>query len=472
MDREELKYLTQFKDSETRQDEKWNTMRFLGIGFLILILAGSVLLRLPISNALPTTYLDSLFTATSAVCVTGLVTVTPAVQYTLFGKFVLLVLIQVGGLGIVAVLSLFFLLLSRRITVKEQIVIQETYGINQLGGVLRLVKGVLAVTFSVEGAGAVGYAFVFVPKFGWLKGIWYSVFHAISAFCNAGIDILGDSSLCAYSENPVICIVTMLLIVLSGIGFVVWLDVLDTWGRIRKKEVPKRWFFTRLELHSKLAIVMTAILIAVGALAVFGLEYSNPDTIGSMSLGGKIMNSLFQSVTDRTAGFASFSQGAMRDETKFVNCLIMFVGGSPAGTAGGVKTTTIALVILSAFATVRGSEDVEIFGRRIPRDLLRTALTIILIGFSAIVVGTVAVLCFEPKTVSFIDVLYETTSAVATVGLSADLTAKLSAGSRIVIILLMYFGRLGPMTIALMFVGKNNKKDMLRKLPTDNIMVG
>ncbi len=468
----EIKYLTQFREHETRQDEKWDTVRILGIGFLGLIVLGAVLLWLPICNNLPTTFMDSLFTATSAVCVTGLVTVTPAVQYTLLGKVILLVLIQIGGLGIIAVMSLFFLLLSRQITVKEQVLIQESYGINQIGGVVRLMKGVLAITFSVEAAGAIGYSFVFIPQFGWGKGIWYSVFHAISAFCNAGIDILGDSSFIGYNGNPIVCIVTMLLIVLSSIGFVVWLDVLATWNRIFRKEVPRRWFFTRLELHSKVAIVTTGVLILFGAVCVFGMEYTNPNTIGNMSMGGKIMNSFFQSITDRTAGFASFSQGAMRDETKFVNILLMFVGGSPAGTAGGMKTTTFALLFLTAIATIKGTVNAEAFGRRIPREMLRTALTIILIGFCSLVVGTVGILIMENDSVSFIDALYETTSAVATVGLTADLTSSLGTGSHVIIIILMYIGRLGPMTIALMFAGKNSKKDLLRRLPEDNIMVG
>ena len=457
---------------QKKRSIRWNTMGILVGGFLAVILAGAVLLWLPASNQKPITFLDALFTATTSVCVTGLVTVTPATQFTLFGKVVLLILIQIGGLGVIACATAFFIILKRKITIKERVLIQETYNMDSIGGMVGLVKRILTGTLLVEAAGALLYAVQFIPEYGPVKGAGYALFHSISAFCNAGIDILGDSSLAKYALNPLVNITTMLLIVLGGLGFTVWYDVIENGKRIHRHEVPKRWWFTRLKLHSKLAIVTTAVLLGIGTLLTLVLEYQNPETIGQMSFGGKLMTSLFQSVTTRTAGFFTIPQASMHEETRFVCMILMFIGGSPGGTAGGVKTTTVTMLVLTCITLVRGGHDTECFGRRISRSNFRMGITIIMLAFTIFLTGTTLVAIFEPDSTPFLNIMYETASAIGTVGLTADVTAGLSVASRFVIMIMMFAGRLGPMTLALLFAGKPNPRDRIRELPSERIMVG
>lgn len=458
--------------SEHKKNIRWNTMQLLTLGFLGVILLGGILLWLPICNEKPIAFMDALFTSTTAVCVTGLVTITPAVQFTLLGKVILLLLIQIGGLGVIACATAFFLILKKKITVRERVVIQESYNMDRLGGMVGMVRRAIIGTLIVEAAGAVLYAVQFIPEFGVAKGIWYSVFHAVSAFCNAGIDILGDSSLMEYVTNPVINITTMLLIILSGIGFTVWTDVITNSKKIFKNEVPRKWWFTRLGLHSKIAIVTTAVLLVSGTVAVLGMEYNNPDTIGNMSIGEKVMASMFQSVTTRTAGFATISQGGLYTESKLICCILMFIGGSPGGTAGGVKTTTVAMLVIACITFVRGGRDTECFGRRIDNANIRTGFFVVLVAFAAFLAGVTAITVIEPEDVPFIGILYEASSAIGTVGLTADLTPHLSRASQAVIMAMMYLGRLGPITLALLFGGKVHPRDKIRRLPKRRIMVG
>lgn len=457
---------------EKRRSVRWNTLRITAAGFLSIIFLGGVLLYLPVSNVRPIAFMDALFTSVSAVCVTGLVTVTPACQFTLFGKIILLLLIQIGGLGVIACAALFFFLLRRKITVRERVVLEETYGTGRLGGIVRMVRRVIMGTLFVEGCGAVMYAFQFVREYGFLRGIWYSVFHAVSAFCNAGIDILGESSLAEYSVNPVINITTILLIIVSGIGFSVWFDIMENIKRLIHREVPVRWWFTRLRLHSKLAIIMTFVLIISGTGFIFLFEFHNPDTIGNMSLGQKAVAALFQSVTTRTAGFYTFSQGALHEETKLFCAILMFIGGSPGGTAGGVKTTTFAMLFLSCLTFVRGGGDTECMGRKISVANFRTGFCVVMAAFTAFITGTLAILFIEPDSIAMVNVIYETASAVGTVGLTADLTPHLHRISQVILMAMMYIGRLGPLTLVLTFAGKSHPRDKIRSLPNEQIMVG
>ena len=323
-----------------------STMQMLAAGFLLVIVIGGILLWLPVCNQEPIAFTDALFTSTSAVCVTGLMTVVPATQFTLLGKVVLLVLIQIGGLGVVAVSTFFLVVIGRKITVKERVMIQETYNMESLSGMVKWILRILKGTFVVEGIGAIFFAFQFIPEYGFLKGIWYSVFHSISAFCNAGIDILGADSFAAYARNSLINLTTMILIVAGGIGYTVWFDITDNIRNFRKKGERRRGMFKILTLNSKVALTMTAILIVTGTVSFLFLEFSNPDTLGEFSFGDKVMGAAFQSVTTRTAGFFTVPQGDLREESVFISCLLMFIGGSPAGTAGGVKTTTIAMYSL------------------------------------------------------------------------------------------------------------------------------
>ncbi len=455
-----------------KRNTRWNTLRVTAAGFLGVILLGAVLLYLPVSNTQPIAFTDALFTSATSVCVTGLVTVVPASQFTLFGKVILLLLIQIGGLGVIACGTLFLFLLNKKITIQERVVLKEAYGADRLGGIVRLVRKVILGTFAVEGAGAVLYAFQFIPEYGLVRGIGYSVFHAVSAFCNAGIDILGSSSLSSYVTNPVINVTTILLIILSGIGFTVWFDVIDNNRRLVRGEVPKRWWFTRLRLQSKLAIMMTVLLILAGTVFVFLAEYGNPNTIGELSMGQKLMASMFQSVTTRTAGFCTVSQGALHTESKLFCAILMFIGGSPGGTAGGVKTTTFAMLFLACLTFVRGGNDTECMGRKITVANFRTGFAVVMVAFAVFIAGTIAVLFLEPDSILLENVIYETASAVGTVGLSADLTPRLCRASQYVLMVMMYIGRLGPLTMALMFAGKTHPRDRIRSLPEEQIMVG
>ncbi|MCB6414318.1 potassium transporter KtrB [Dorea acetigenes] len=454
-----------------KRNIRWNTMQILALGFMGVILAGGVLLSLPFCNRQPITFSDALFTSTTAVCVTGLVTVTPAVQFTLAGQIILLILIQIGGLGIIACAVGFLLLLRRQITVKERIVIQETYNMEAPGGMVAMILRVIKGTLAVETAGAVLYAFRFIPEFGVLRGIWYAVFHAVSAFCNAGIDILGDTSFQKYVGDPIINITTVLLIIVSGIGFSVWQDLISNGRRIRRREIPNKWWFTRLRLHSKLAIVTTLILLIGGTVCIFLMERNNPATLGNLSTGEKWMAAFFHSTSTRTAGFATVSQSGLYTQSKFLSCILMFIGGSPGGTAGGVKTTTVAMVVLTCLSVFRGGEQVECFGRRLSGKNIRMGFAVIMTAVTVLFAGTIAITVFEPQ-VPFIDILYEAFSAVGTVGLTADLTPTLSSASHMVLIVMMYIGRIGPISLALLFGGMSKPKERARELPEQRIMVG
>ena len=456
---------------ERKKSIRFSTMQLIAAGFLGTILLGGVLLYLPVCNTQPIQFTDALFTATSAVCVTGLVTIVPATQFTVLGKGILLVLIQIGGLGVIACTFSFFLILKKKITLRERIIIQETYNMDTLSGLVKFLIKIIKGTFIVEGVGALLFSLQFVREYGFVEGVGYSIFHSVSAFCNAGIDILGNGSFTKYAANPLINFTTMSLIIVGGIGFTVWGDVLkNVFEDFGKEGYSVKKIFTKLTLHSKIAISMTIALILLGTVSFFVLEYANPETFGNMTLGEKIMASGFHSVSTRTAGFATVSQSGLTNGSKLITCLLMFVGGSPAGTAGGVKTTTVAMLILTCRSVIKGGRDTECFGRRIVEDNIRTGLAVIFLSMGFLITGTVIVSVLEPN-VEFMRILYETTSAMGTVGLSADLTPQLETASKYVIMMLMYIGRIGPVTMALIF-GKGHTKDRVRELPEKRILVG
>ena len=448
-----------------------STMQIIALGFFGVIFLGGLILWLPVCNQKPIAFIDALFTSVTSVCVTGLVTVVPAEQFTLLGKVVVLVLIQIGGLGVIACTAAFFLLLRKRITMKGRIMIQQAYGLDTLSGMVRFVIRILKGTFLVEGIGAVLFAIKFVPEFGAARGIWYGVFHSVSAFCNAGIDIIGNDSFIRYVDSPLVNFTTMFLIVMGGLGFPVWYDVITTVRQEGAKKVPRRRFLTRLGLQSKIVLTMTAFLILAGALGFFVLEFNNPDTIGSLSVPEKAMASAFQSVTTRTAGYASVSQSGLTDSSKMLGCILMFIGGSPAGTAGGIKTTTAAMLLLTAASVLRGRRDTECFGRKLENGVVRSGITIMLLTFLFWLAGVTALSVFEPGK-DFIDLMYEASSAIGTVGLTADLTPQLTTASHVVLMSMMYVGRIGPVTMALVFAGKADKSAQFRELPEKKIMLG
>lgn len=444
-----------------------STTQIIMLSFLIVILVGSLLLSLPISstNREAVCYLDALFTATTATCVTGLVTLPTVTTWSVFGQAVILILIQVGGLGVITIMSALMILLHRRMGIGDRLLLQDAFNLNSLSGIVRFVKRVLLGTFLVEGVGALLYMTVFVPEFG-MKGIWISVFTSISAFCNAGIDIIAENSLCNYATNPIINTVTSLLIILGGIGYIVWWDVMGLGkGTARKKNRS----FCNLTLHSKIAITATLILIFSGGILIFMFEYNNPLTIGDMSLFDKIQVSLFQSVTTRTAGFATIPQQDLTNATSILCLLLMFIGGSPVGTAGGIKTVTVAVLVVSALATIQNKQDVSLFNRNISKQSVNKAVAVTMMSFAIMFISTI--LLSAVTNANALDVLFETVSATATVGLTRDLTPYLNTAGKMVIIGTMYLGRVGPISLALA-LNSNKKNNNIIKNPTEEISVG
>ncbi len=453
-----------------RKKKSFSTTRVIAFGFLGGILLGTILLSLPIAtkSGEVTTLIDALFTATTSICVTGLTTVTTVSHWSFFGQVIILLLIQFGGLGVVTFTTTIYLLLGKRVKLSNRLLIQNAYNLDTLSGLVKLTKRIIICSLIVEGAGAAVYMIQFIPEFGFLKGLWYSIFHSVSAFCNAGIDLIGDSNFVPYRDNVIININTMLLIILGGIGFPVWWDVIGVGKMIARKEERVRRFFRRLSLHTKISITFTLILIVLGTALTMMLEYHNPDTIGNLSFGNKLMASTFQSVTTRTAGFATIAQQNFQTSSSMVYLLWMFIGGSPSGTAGGVKTVTIALILVSTYCIVKGKKDIEIFSRKVSEQYLKKGLAVVVVSFSVLFVMTCALAAVQDS--AFIDTIYETTSAIATVGLSRAFTGTLTTIGKILIIITMYLGRIGPITMALAFNVKRNVGD--KSLSEGKILVG
>lgn len=447
------------------------TMQIVALGFLSVIFLGGVLLWLPFCNRQPIEFIDALFTSVTCVCVTGLVTVVPAEQFTAAGHVIIMILIQIGGLGVIACTSAFFLILGKRISMKGRIVIQQAYGLDTLSGLVKFIIRILKGTFLVEGIGAVLFMVKFIPEFGMLKGIWYGIFHSVSAFCNAGVDIIGSSSFIEYARSPLINIVTMALIVAAGLGFPVWHDIASNAREVLRKKMPKRRLVTKLNLQSKIVLTMTASLLLAGMIGYFAFEYNNQATMGNMNVFEKLMASAFQSVTTRTAGFATVSQSALTESSRLLGCVLMFIGGSPAGTAGGIKTTTTAMLLLTVICVLRGKRDTEVFGRRIDREVVRSAIAISVVTFIFWLCGVTVLTILEPGK-DVLNLMYEASSAMGTVGLTADLTPYLTRGSHMVLMLMMYIGRIGPLTMALVLAGRASKISQFRDLPEKKVMIG
>jgi len=444
-----------------------STTQIILLSFLVTISIGTVLLSLPVSSAdgKAVPFLDALFTATTSTCVTGLVTLPTATTWSVFGQAVILVLIQIGGLGVITILSGFMMLINRQMGLSDRLLIQDALNLNTMSGLARFVRKMLLGTAIVEGTGALLYMLVFVPEFG-ARGIWISVFNAVSAFCNAGIDIIGETSLCNYAANPIINTVTSMLIILGGIGYIVWWDVLRV---VRNRSAKDKRIFTRLTLHSKIALTTTLILIFGGAFFIFVFEYANPLTLGGLSLYDKIQVAVFQSVTTRTAGFASVPQENLTSAGTLVSLIMMFIGGSPVGTAGGVKTVTVVVLLLSALATVRNKNQATIFNRTVSEASIRWALAVVAV-FTVIMLSGVVLLAAVTDA-SVTDVIYEAVSATATVGLSRNLTPRLNALGKIIIIATMYFGRVGPISLAVA-LGRRGENHNTVSDPVEDINIG
>lgn len=440
--------------------------RVLALGFLGMIVLGTVLLCLPIATVAGKrlSIFEGLFTATSAVCVTGLVAVDTGTTFTLFGQIVLITLIQVGGLGFVVFATLIMGMLGRRLTLKDRVLIRESMNTTSLRGLAQLTRiyGVMAACIELTGAALLSIRFV--PMYGWGKGIWYGAFHAVSAFCNAGFDLFGNyASLTGFWNDPLVLLPVVMLITLGGIGFSLMFEVLrarDGWDG--------------LSLHTRLVLLTSGILLASGTLFYALVEWNNPATLAvpGANVGTKLLGALFQSVTMRTAGFNSVDLGGMTGASKLFSCILMFVGASPASTGGGVKTTTVAVLALLVWSVIRGQSEVNVMKKRLPAELLRRALSILVISLGVLLTTTVIVAVAENDRVPFVDLLFEMSSAVATVGVSATGTPNLSVVSRAVIIPVMYFGRVGPLTLALALANKMNSTSSRVKFPEEKVMIG
>lgn len=458
---------------KTLRDVKLQPAQIIILSFLILILLGSILLSLPFAtrSGKPLHYIDALFTSTSAVCVTGLVVADTGTTFSLFGQIIILLMIQAGGLGVMTVMSFVFLLVGKRITLSERMIIKETFNEFDLSGLVKIILKVLKVTLAAELLGAVLLATRFIPVFGVDKGIYFSLFHAISAFCNAGFDILGPifgsySSFTMFANDPVVVLTLSFLIVSGGLGFVVISQILSP-TRIRKR--------AGLSRYTKLVLAITTVLILLGFVAVFSFEQGNPNTLGNMSFGNKLLNGLFQAITPRTAGFATIDQGMLLPPTKLLVIIFMFIGASPAGTGGGIKTTTFAVVMLFLFASMRGKHDVTALDRRVAAETVRRALTITLLAFIVVVVACFALLGIEGQRgnlYTFENIIFEVVSAFGTVGLSTGLTPTLSLASRIILIFVMFVGRVGLMTLVVGLASRSRKDNANIRYPEERFMVG
>ncbi len=450
-----------------KRKNRFSTTQTIMLTFLLAVAVGTLLLLLPFSAApgVRVSFVDALFTATTSVCVTGLVTVPTVSTWSVFGQIVILLLIQIGGLGVVTFMTAMMLSFRRRLGIGDRMLIQDAFNLNTLSGLVSFIRRVLLGTFLVEGVGALLYMTVFVPEFG-ARGVWISVFTAVSAFCNAGIDILAEDSLCRYVLDPTVNFTTCLLIVLGGIGYFVWWDVLSALRERREQKVRRR---LRLSFHSKIALSTTGILIAAGFLLFFLFEYGNPRTVGGFTLPQKLMAAFFQSVTTRTAGFATLPQQNLTNASSIVSLLLMFIGGSPTGTAGGVKTVTIAVLFAAAFSTVGNRGESSLFHRTIPRQAVSKAVAVVCVAF--LIQFTAAVLLEAVSGADVLDVLYETVSATATVGLTRDFTGTLDLWGKLIIIVTMYLGRVGPVSL---FIALNTRKENVNLIrnPTEQISVG
>lgn len=440
------------------------TATVMALGFLAIIALGTILLTLPISSAEGklTSPLTALFTAVSATCVTGLVVVETGLYWSLFGKIVIITLIQIGGLGFMTMAVLLSIIIHRRLSPRDRVLVAASYGITDFGGINVLVKRILLGTLCIEGAGALLLSIRFIPEFGFPKGLGYGVFHSISAFCNAGFDILGNgNSMGAYAKDPLVSITLMLLVLLGGIGFPVWNEFIGH----KKRQ--------KFSAYTKFVLILSAIYVVGGALVVALLEWNNPATLGEMGFGAKVLNSFFQSVTWRTAGFTAVDNAALNEGTKLFGLFWMFSGGASASTAGGVKIATIGVIMLAAYSVAIGRSEINFMRRRIPFEVMMRALSLVVIQLILTVVATIicTVAC-GGMDVESIDILYEIVSAGATVGLTAGLTPMLPAPALVVIIFMMYFGRVGILTVTFSLLGKAGGGSSSISYPDANILIG
>lgn len=440
---------------------KTNPTSMLATGFALIILIGTLILMLPICarERTWTSFLDALFTATSATCVTGLVVADTYQHWSLFGQLVILVLIQIGGLGFITIGAYLSVLLKKKIGLKERTAIHESISTIEIAGVVRMVKRIVQGALLFEGIGAVLLSIRFVPEFGWARGIYFGIFHSVSAFCNAGFDLMGIrepySSLTAYESDALVNLTIMGLILVSGIGFLVWDDF-----------YRNKFHYRKYLLHTKIMIWASVILVFGSAALFFVFEKNG--LFAGMTMKEKLLGALFAAISPRTAGFNTTDLGGLSDASKLLTMLLMFIGGGSGSTAGGIKVTTAVVMVLTAAATIGRTQGVNVFGRRLEEDVVRRASAIVMYNGTLIFAVSMIILALQP--LSFTDVFMETFSAMGTVGLSTGITRNLLPVSKVLLILLMYFGRLGSLTFALVFAQRRIVPPVQQ--PVEKIVVG
>lgn len=442
---------------------KLSASQIIPLAFAMIILVGSLVLSLPAASrsGVSCGFLPALFTATSATCVTGLVQYDTWSQWTALGQIAILCMIELGGLGFMSAASLFIFLLRKKVGLQQRMVIAQALSLNQMGGAVRLQKTVLLGSIMIQTAGALILFFRFLPEFGIRTAAWWGVFHAVSAFCNAGFDVFGSISpgigMIAFQNDPVVCLTLGALICVGGLGFFVW------------EEVARLHSWRKFSTYTKLVLVVSVSLVLGGTAAILILEWNNPATLGNMPVWQKLLNALFQSITVRTAGFASVNQGVLTEGGKAVSMLLMFIGGSSGSTAGGIKTVTFLALIVFIWARIRGRSTVTLHKHTIPEKQVMDAMTLSLVMFGLTIFGGIFICATSP--VGLTEGLFESVSALATVGLTTGITTSLSIPAQLLIILYMFFGRVGILTISLGFLMGNQAQERYRYANT-NLLIG
>ena len=438
--------------------KKFSNSQILASGFFIIILIGALVLntKLASANGESIGFLNAFFTATSSVCVTGLIVVDTGTYWSDFGKFIIMLLVQIGGLGFMTLATFGIIFTGKKISLSQRLLIQDSIGSDTLNGVVKMSKNILFLSLIIEFIGAAFLSFVFIPEYGLLKGVWYSIFHSITAFCNAGFDIIGNFSSLTKYYNDIIINFTIMALIILGLGFSTIFEI----GKKRK--------FKKFSLHTKIVIITSLTVTIVPTILFFLFEMNNPKTIGNMNFFEKMLTSLFQVVSPRTAGYNTIDISSMKDSTKFLSIILMFIGGSPASTAGGLKTTTFAVIMISVYSLIKERDNIECFGRTIPYKVLNKALINLIIGFFIVIIGTMIVSYVSD--IDFLTILYEITSAYATVGLTLGVTPSLNNISKILIILIMYIGRVGSLTVLYTFVKTSSPKKY--KYPQEEVNIG
>lgn len=442
--------------------QKWSTTKIIAVGYVLVIAIGTILLMLPVSgrNHQPVPFMDAWFTATSATCVTGLVTHDTYTYWSSFGQVVLLILVQIGGMGFMTIAISAMTLTRKKIGLSQRLLMQESVGAPQVAGVVRMSRLILGGTVLFEGLGAVLLSFYYIPRLGLGKGLYFSLFHSISAFCNAGIDLMGyyqpSSSLTMAADSYLVGITIALLILIGGIGFLVWEDVLH-W----------KWRISRYRLHSKVVLAAAAVLVVGGTLLIFLFEYGKPSMEGK-NLGEQILCSFFQAVTPRTAGFNTMDLNQLTPSSQMLMVCFMFIGGSPGSTAGGIKTTTLTILLLTIWTEFKKRKDVELFKRRVEGEVIRHAACILMFYGSLAFLSSMVICALEGMGAK--EVIFEVVSALCTVGLSLGITAEVGTISHVILILLMFIGRVGGITILIAFSSRLSA--IPSKLPAEKIAVG